>query len=1156
MKNLFINDFLLKGRKVKKVLLIMRLSLILTFAAVLNVTANVYSQSVRVDLDLKNATLEKVFQSIQEQTGFYFFYKNEQIPAKKVITKTYKNARVDKVLDDVLEGTGLMYRVLNTDIIITRGPSYASDSGRDDLFIRHQQPRTVTGTVTDSEGQPLPGVSIVIKGTTRGTVTNTNGEYSLTDVSSDAMLVFSFVGMKTQEIVVGNQTNINVMMEGDVIGIEEVVAIGYGTVQKKDLTGAVTQVDAEKFEVEATSNMSDLLRANVPGLNVNFITSAKGMSSASNMEIRGETNLRGSGANAPLIVIDGMIYYGDLSDINPNDIEAFDILKDASSAAIYGSRASNGVILITTKKGKKGKPMINVSTSVGIATQSHANLELMTGEEFIDWRIAGFEVNERGQEGKPGYYYSAENLPADVTIEEWKAYDGSSESDDLTQIWLQRIGFSPIEVNNYKNGNEIDWYDFYLQTGIRQDYNVSLSGSTNVLSYYWSLGYVNNEGVVYNEKFETYRSRLNFEAKITDFFNVGINSSFALRDESTYSAEINRIWYNTPYSNFYEEGTDIIAYAPSGNPSMSSHPYQYIEYADRLRDYSSLNNKIYADLVLPYGFSFTSEYITRFNWNRDFYSYSSEYTGWKPAGGYANRSRSNLFEWQVNNILKWNKSYGQHDFDFTAVQNAEKYQNWGERMYRSDFLPNDILGYHNIDSGSKDEEISSNDEYSTADAILARLNYTYKDRYMFTGSFRRDGYSAFGQKHPRANFGSAALGWFISEEDFFSLSWLDMLKFRVSYGTNGNRAIGRYEALSNLYSGRTVLQTDGTANYASYMYVSRMANPDLKWERTSAYNFGIDFSTLNGRLKGNIEVYLMQTKDLLISRKLPDITGYSSVFTNLGQVDNSGFELGLNSINVEKNEFVWTSNFTISHNRNKIVSLYGDLDEEGNELDDPTNKWFIGHALDQIWDYETDGIWQEKDVEEAADYSLEPGDYKIVDQLTEDTDGDGVSDATDGVYTNDDKIFQGYSKPKFRLTLRNDASWKNWTASIKMYSYLGHWKANNYLKSGRVFYDRGVSMQVPYWTPENPSNKWARIESGSTVSYSVYENNSFVRIDNIALTYNVPKNILNSINIQRCSFSLIAQNPFVWAPNWSWMDPENDNYTTPSYYTLKLNFTL
>ncbi len=1009
--------------------------------------------------------------------------------------------------------------------------------------------KTVTGKITDDKGVPLPGVTVVVKGTVSGTITNVDGIYTIKVPENAKTLMFSFIGMETQEITIGDLNTINVTMQADVIGLEEVVAVGYGTVKKKDLTGAVTQINAEKLEAEATSNITDLLRANVPGLNVNFSTSAKGLSSASNLEVRGETNLRGSDANAPLIVVDGMIYYGDLADINPNDIEAFDILKDASSAAIYGSRASNGVIIITTKKGKKGKPTINVSASLGVAVLSGAQIEPMTGPQFIDWRIAGFESNERHHLNKKWYYRNPENLPSDVSVDQWKAYDGSSASDDLTQIWLQRLGFSPVEIANYKEGETINWKDYEFQRGLRQDYNVSLSGSADAISYYWSLGYVSNEGIVKNEKFESYRSRLNLEGVVTNYLKVGLNTQFAVRDESPIPSSTN-LTNVTAYSDFYQGDTDVIMYAPTGNISASRHPWLSLTYRERLREYNSLNSKIYAILTLPYGFTFTSEYITRFNWNRQFNHWSSDHLDWGKQGGIAERERSNVFEWQVNNILKWNKKFDVHSFDLTLVQNAEKYQYWSEVMRRNQFQPSDVLGYHRMQAATTDVKIESNDEYSTADALLARLNYTLSDKYMFTGSFRRDGYSAFGQKHPRANFGSVALGWMISEEEFFNVSWIDMLKLRASYGTNGNRAVERYQALSDLSTGKYVLQTDGTAHYVSQLYVNRMANPDLQWEKTGAYNFGVDFSVINGRIRGSLETYYMQTKDLLISRKLPDITGFSSVYTNLGQVDNRGFEISLNTINVKRNDFQWATNFTLSHNRNEIVSLYGDMDEEGNELDDVTNKWFIGHALDQIWDYKTDGIWQTADKEEAESYSREPGDYKIIDK-----DGDGY-------YTNEDKFFQGYKKPQYRLTLRNDFLYKNWTLGIKMYSYLGYWSTNSHLRNNDVFFDRGTSYNVPYWTPENPNNKWARVESYES-GFNVYENNSFVRVDNIALTYNVPSDMLSRIKVSRCSLSLVAQNPFVWAPRWSWMDPEkpdkpedNEPYETPSYYTLKLNITL
>lgn len=1014
--------------------------------------------------------------------------------------------------------------------------------------------KTISGTVSGEDGAPMVGVTVVVKGTVTGTVTNIDGKYSFLLPEGAELLQYSFIGMKTQEIEIGNRTQIDVTMQADVIGLEEVVAIGYGTVKKKDLTGAVTQVNAEKLEKEASSNMTDVLRGAVPGLNVNFSSSAKGVSSASDMLIRGETSVRSSSsaqksANAPLVVVDGMIYNGDLSDINPNDIQAFDILKDASSAAIYGSRASNGVIIITTKKGKKGKPMINVSASVGVATVAHTALDWMSGPEFIDWRIAGFENKERHQLDKPGYYDSSENLPSGVSLDDWKNYDGSGASDDLTQIWLQRLGFSPLEITNYKNGYQENWRDIMYQNGLRQDYSLSLSGATDNVNYYWSMGYTNNEGIRYNEEFETYRSRMNLEAKVTDWLKVGTNTQFSVRDQSNVVSSDN-FGSVTPYSQMYEPAadgngwSDVLEYAPSGNISASRNPWLNLEYQDQVSTYNNLYSKLYAQLTLPYGFSFTSEFIPRFSWEEWYRSDSSEHPDWGKQGGIARRRHVKRYQWQMNNILKWNKTYGDHSFDFTFLQNAEKNQYWQSYMVRRQFQPSDVLGYHRMQAATEDVEISSNDTYSTADALMARINYIYKGKYLFTGAWRRDGYSAFGQANPRADFGSAAFAWTISEEDFFNVEAMDMLKLRLSYGDNGNRGVGTYDAMSQLATGKYVLQTDGVARYVSQLYSSRMANPELKWERTTAYNLGVDFSFINGRIRGNMEGYLMETSDLLIPRKLPSITGYSSVFSNLGQINNRGFELSLTTINMQKNDFEWSTNFAVAFNRNEIVSLYGDYDENGVELDDPTNGWFIGHALDEIWNYKTDGIWQLDEVEEAAKYSRKPGDYKIIDQ-----DGDGY-------YTNDDKVFQGYSKPPWRWNLRNDFSWKNWEASIKMYAYTGFMTANNHLRNNDVFYDRGSSFDVPYWTPEKPNNKWASVESYES-GFTVYENNSFLRIDNVSLTYNLPKSLIERVQVDRCRISFVASNPYVFT-SWSWMDPERGSTWgyTPSTYSLKLNLTL
>jgi len=1118
----------------------MRIAIFLLLVEFLQTQAtDTYSQNTKLSISFSNTELVKVLDKIENQSEFYFLYNEKLIDANRKVSIEAKDKPIEDVLKSLFSGTDVEYSIIDRKIILA--PAILSES--------QQNGKNITGKVTDLTGATLPGVSIVVKGTTKGVITDIDGNFSISNIPENATLQFSFVGMKMQEFTVEGRTTINVKLEDESIGLEEVVAIGYGTVKKKDLTGAVTRINAEDLKKEATSNMTSMLRGSIPGLAVNLNTSAKGLSSSSDMLVRGQSSLRTdasdmASANAPLIVVDGMIYYGDLSDINPIDIGSFDILKDASSTAIYGARAANGVVLITTKKGKKGKPIINLSSSTGVAYNSPKHFDMNNGKQFIDRRIAGFEANERYQISKgPGYYTSSENLPSGVTLDQWKAYDGSGSGDDLNAIWLNRIGFAPIEIANYEAGKETDFDKYTWQTGLTQDYNMSVSGSNDAVSYYISLGYTKNEGIRYNEGFNTIRSRINLEANITKWLKVGINTQMAFRDESPIAIENNL--YNTPYSSMYEADGKTLVYAPSGYVNIPNF-WLEMKYHDRSIKYNTMNSKIYGTLKLPYGFTFTSEFMPRFNWNRDYESWSSQHPLWASQGGRASRQNTTISEWQINNILKWNKTFNIHAFDITLVQNAEKNQFWSEYMYRQKFLPNDVLGYHRMQAASEDLEISSNDEVSTGDALLARLNYTLKSRYNFTSSFRRDGYSAFGQSNPRASFWSTAIGWTISEEKFFNVSWMDVLKFRLSYGTNGNRGVGIYDALANLTSQKYVLINNGSAGYVTQLYATRMANSKLKWEQTAAYNSGIDFAIFKGRLRGNLEVYYKQTKNLLIPRLLPDITGYTSVFSNAGQVDNKGFEFALSSVNINKKDFRWNSDFSVTFNRNKIIHLFGDFKTDlvtGNvkEVDDITNKWFIGHAIDQIWDYNILGIWQESEATMAKTYGFSPGDYKIEDVNN------------DGIFTDADKKFQGYKSPPFRLTFRNNFQYKNWELSIKMYSSLGQSLPNIYLKNGQAYYDRSTYFNVPYWTPENPGNKWTRIMSNETGI--LYENNSFVRIDNLSLSYNIPRTLLNKFSIANCSFSLVSDNPFVWAPNWSWMDPENNSYT-PSFLSLKLNLTL
>ena len=1015
----------------------------------------------------------------------------------------------------------------------------------------------IAGKVTSSAGDALPGVTVVLKGTTIGATTDADGKYtlSLPDNTNQGTLVFSFIGFTTQEVPLNGVSTLNVTLKEDVRTLEEVVVIGYGTQEKRDLTGAVSQVKATQLENENPNSVQDVLRGNIAGLNVGLDASAKGGGS---LQVRGQNSLNAN--SSPLIVVDGIIYYGALSDINPNDIETIDVLKDASSAAVYGAKSASGVVLITTKKGKEGKPVVNFDASVGLATMS-VNEQVYGPNEFIAWRED--VQNSRDVNAAPYEYSNPSNLPSDIPLSTWLA----GATGDPTDVWLQRLGFNPIEIQNYKAGKTVDWYDMVFQNGMRQDYNVSLSGKKEGVSYYMSLGYQDNEGVIVGDQFETIRSRINLEGKVNKFLTVGLNTQFSDRDEShtrfdndpspTY-ANWGMIVNNSPWGQEYDNAGNLLL-SPVDEPGGGSrHPFIAMAYTDRMRNYTTLISSLYAKVALPFGATYQINFSPRFEWFKYFNHQSAAHPEWKLRGGMATRQQNLIYNWQVDNLVKWNKKIGIHEFDLTLLANAEKFQSWNNTMNNEGFNPGDQLGYHNMGAGIK-PTMSSNDEYSTGDALMARLFYSFKEHYLLTLSARRDGYSAFGQANPRATFPSAALGWIFSDESFLksspSLSWLNYGKLRLSWGVNGNRDIGRYVAISDLTTGKYLLaRQDGTVYPVSQLYVNRMANPGLQWERTESVNAGLDFGLFNNIIDGSIEAYRSSTTDLLVERRLPDVLAFDWVYDNLGEVQNKGIELNLNSRNINRNNFSWNTSFNFSLNRNKIVHLYGDMedvkDANGNvtgqrEKDDASNGWFIGRAIDEIWDYRVLGVWQEEEAEEALKYGVSPGDFKL-----KDVDSNGKIDVAD-------KEFLGFESPRFRWTVRNEFNiLKNINFSFMVYSYWGHMNTFNQAKNNTGFLDRSSSYVVPYWTPESRLNDYARLYSNNgSANFNVYRKKSLIRLDNISLAYTLPKQLIQSANIQNLRVYFTTRNVGFYTPEWNFWDPENSG-PTPRTYTMGVNLTL
>lgn len=1014
------------------------------------------------------------------------------------------------------------------------------------------KPQNVSGKVTDDKNSPLPGVNVLIKGTTKGTTTNAEGQYTLTDVPDDGILKFSYIGFISQEISVRqNVTNINVILIENATALNEVVVVGYGTQRKRDLTGAVSQVKATALENQHPNSVQDLLRGNVPGLNVAFSASPKGGGNG-DLQVRGRASL--TAGRTPLLVVDGVIYPGELSDINPNDIETIDVLKDASSAAVYGAKAASGVVLISTKRGKTDKPTITFNTAVGVATREVTE-HVYDANGFVNWRTDVLKsINPAVIATKPYQYNDPRTLPAGVTVAQWLAYDNTPATADPIETWLTRLKMFPVEIANYKAGESTNWEDLIYQNGMRQDHTVGISGKKDEINYYMSLGYTDNNGLTLGDEYKNTRVRLNLEGKAAKFASVGINMQYAARDESPVPINFGQVRNASPLGEKYNDN-GTLRVSPNDDPGNNANPFRDYTFRDRFRKYNTLFASIFAKGDLPYGFSYQVNFTPSYDQVREFNHYSIQHPSYIARGGFASRREGTEFSWQIDNIIRWNKTFDQiHQFDVTLLANAEKMRNWGNEIENEGFTPNDNLGYHNIGAGIK-PIVSSSDNVTTGDALMARMNYSLMQKYMLTATVRRDGYSAFGQKNPRAIFPSLALGWVFSDESFLkAANWLSYGKLRLSYGSVGNRDIGGYISLSDLSSGKYLyVSPSGVVFPVSQLYVNRMGNEDLRWERTTSYNAGLDFSILNDRLDGSIDVYDKTTSDLLLLRALPDVTGFNSVASNLGGVRNRGIEIGLNSRNISRDNFSWRSTVNFASNRNKITHLFGkvnQLDAQGNvigqiENDDPNNGWFIGQDINVIWDLKVLGVWQQDELTEAAKYGVKPGDFKV-----QDVDGDFK-------FTDADRQFLGSRNPKFTASLRNEFTlYKNFDFSFSMYSYWGAMTDFNEAKNNSGFQDRQNSYILPYWTTENPINDYARLfSSNGGASFSVYRKTSFIRLDNVSLAYTLPKNLVQKARLSSVRVFGTVQNAAIYSQEWSYWDPQNKN-PTPRYTTLGLNVTL
>ncbi len=1061
-----------------------------------------------------------------------------------------------------------------------------------------QKTGTITGIVKDSKGEPVIGASVRVKGTSIGTITDVNGNFNLSNIHPTATLVVSYIGMTSQEIALDNKKTINVTLQESAVGMNEVVVVGYGTMRKKDLTGSVVQINPSKIADQNPGSVQDILRG-TPGLQIGYDASAKG--SDASILLRGQNSL-GTSAS-PLIVLDGMAFYGELSEINPDDIAQIDVLKDASSAAIYGAKAAAGVIIITTKKGKVGKPVINVSANLAVNSKS-AYRDYFNASDYMRYREDWYMMNYtygKGADGLYGYYQAVDsktgllaypagyfNNPSNLSTTDqatWatttgKSGFGPSTGESYLSLYARRLELNNAKLvyDNFLAGNTYDWNDATFRTGFNQDYNASISGANDRVNYYMSFGYMNNQGAVQGNDYHAFRSNLKVNAKVTNWLELGANVNFQDRSDGDVEVSLgsnywdNNMLRNSPYASMRTATGGYQQYPMTGQATNGGYNYYFDrQYYELDKGYTVLNTIFNAKVTLPLGFTYQFNITPRYQWFYDRYFMSAQLPNASASSRGVNRGNNKNFDLNLNNTLIWDRTFNDvHHFTVTAVQEAEDHKTWSDYIYARNLAPTDVLGYHYTASANKQQSsFSTYDSHYTAASYLGRVFYSYNDRYMFTGTFRRDGYSGFGVNNPWGNFGSVGLGWTFTNEKFLESTskWLDMGKLRLSWGTNGNREFGDvYKTLANLTLGNPmVYYNNGTSTVVNSLNMDRLAAPNLEWEKTNAYNVGLDFSIFNHRLSGSLDYYFKKTKGMIMSQRLPSFTGFSSITTNLGEVQNQGFELSLTSNNIQMKDFTWSTSAGFSLNKNRINHIYYTYDANGKELDDTSNKWYIGKPVGEIWDYQTDGIWQNNanDIAAAALVGQRPGDIKVKNLYTADdkilADGTHVP-----VYNDKDKAYLGTTAPPIYWNIRNDFTlWKDFTFSFSLYSYMGHKSlSGNWLNQDNGGSQVTNACNVPekeYWTPNNPTNKYARLNAvgpntGLSGGVNKLYNRNFARLDDISVGYTLPQKLTRKYQIDKIRVTASCHNICTFS-NWEYGDPETGGLATRTF-NVGLNITL
>lgn len=975
-----------------------------------------------------------------------------------------------------------------------------------------QSSQQVTGVVLDNGGIPLIGVNIMVKGTTNGVITDIDGKFSISATPQD-VLVFSYIGYLNQEIGIGNQSVLNITMKENIQGLDEVVVVGYGAVKKKDLTGAVGSINSQKIMQVAVTNPAMAIQGRVPGV----LVTQTDFSPSGGLEIRVRGNRSMKATNDPLYVVDGMpLVSGSLNNIDPNDIESIDILKDASATAIYGSRGANGVIIVTTKKGKSGKVQVDYNGYISIQTVAR-KLDLMNAGEWVEY----MRESLRYATGNDQYLSSTPNAGEDANVERFKK----------DPYVLRNILNAYDDAGNW-NINKVQGYDWLgatLQTGLAHNHHLNVRGGSDKTQYSFSLSYTGNEGVVKNRSFERMIGRTNIESQISKVFKAGMTLQYAHTHEDLNTDLYENASKIYPAAIPYGDDGKLIE-KPGGDDVTYNIFYDLIDgNAVNQRKRDRMQGTAYIEANIWDGLKFRSNLGIDYDNYTDGQYYASH--SWKNKGGMSNAKKSGQKScgFTLDNMLIYSKTFARdHTVGVTAVQSIQTSVTDTYSLENKD-IPISYQQWNNLGASAEVPVIGSGYTRWALASFLGRANYSYKDRYLLTVSARYDGSSRLAKGHKWVLFPSAALAWRVNEESFMkNIGFISNLKLRIGWGRTGNSAVDPYQTQGRLSDAKYIFGTSGSDGYMGFR-PSHLANKELKWETTDQTNLGLDFGFLQGRISGSIDLYLQKTHDLLMERKLPTALGYDNIIFNIGKTQNKGIEIALSTVNIQSSKgFTWMTDWVFYANREEIVELY-----KGKQ-DDIGNKWFIGQPISVWYDYKFDGIWQNtpEDLAEIEKYNektanlYRPGRIRVVDQNKDYQ-----------IMENDDRVIIGNPRPKCIVSMMNTFAYKGLDMSIYMYADVGRtikYNANMY------FNGRENQPRFNYWTPQNPSNEYpapAYQDADKRLSSLRYHSGTFLRVRDITLGYTLPKAISQKAFMDKCRFYATVQNPFL-ITRFPGVDPE------------------